>query len=93
MHDETQNFKKLIQLLYAHFQHTNRLNNRLIDYSVSQLFNNELVMLAREGARTRSIAPEHFLPLSLSRFKSKIKNWIEKNNYLKKNNPDYGTDM
>ncbi len=33
---------------------------------------------AREGARTRSISPEPFLPLSLSRFKSKIRNWIEK---------------
>ncbi len=34
--------------------------------------------LAREGARTRPIGPECFLPLSLSRFKSKIRNWIEK---------------
>ncbi len=34
--------------------------------------------LAREGARTGSIGPEPFLPLSLSRFKSKIRNWIEK---------------
>ncbi len=34
--------------------------------------------LAREGARTRPIGPELFLPLSLSGFKSKIRNWIEK---------------
>ncbi len=34
--------------------------------------------LAREGAKTRSIGPESFLPLSLSRFKSKIIKWIEK---------------
>ncbi len=34
--------------------------------------------LAREGTRTRPIGPEPFLPLSLSRFKSKIRNWIEK---------------
>ncbi len=34
--------------------------------------------LAREGARTRPISPEPFLPPSLSRFKSKIRNWIEK---------------
>ncbi len=27
----------------AHFQHTKRLNNQLIDYSVSRLFNNRLV--------------------------------------------------
>ncbi len=34
--------------------------------------------LAREGARTGPIGPEPFLPLSLSRFKSKIRSWIEK---------------
>ncbi len=34
--------------------------------------------LAREGARTRPIGAEPFLPLSLSRFKSKIRNWFEK---------------
>ncbi len=34
--------------------------------------------LVREGARTRPTSPEPFLPLSLSRFKSKIRNWIEK---------------
>ncbi len=34
--------------------------------------------LAREGARTRPIGPEPSLPLSLSRFKSKLRNWIEK---------------
>ncbi len=34
--------------------------------------------LVREGARTRPISTEPFLPLSLSRFKSKIRNWIEK---------------
>ncbi len=34
--------------------------------------------LVRMGARTRSIGPESFLPLSLSRFKPKIRNWIEK---------------
>ncbi len=34
--------------------------------------------LAKEGARTRPIDPEPFLPLSFSRFKSKIRNWIEK---------------
>ncbi len=40
---------------------------------------NEIVdRLAREGARTRPISPEPFSPLSLSRFKSKIRNWIEK---------------
>ncbi len=39
--------------------------------------------LAREGARTRPIGPEHFLPLSLSRFQSKIRNWIEKRKQTK----------
>ncbi len=34
--------------------------------------------LVREEARTRSVCPEPFLPLSLNRFKSKIRNWIEK---------------
>ncbi len=34
--------------------------------------------LAREGARTRPIGSEPFLLLSLNRFKSKIRNWIEK---------------
>ncbi len=34
--------------------------------------------LVREGDRTRPIGPEPFLPLFLSRFKSKIRNWIEK---------------
>ncbi len=34
--------------------------------------------LAREGARTRRIGPEPFLPYSINRFESKIKNWIEK---------------
>ncbi len=34
--------------------------------------------LARKGAKTRPIGPEPFLPLSLSRFESKIRNWIEK---------------
>ncbi len=34
--------------------------------------------LAKEGVRTRPIDPEPFLPLSLSKFKSKIRNWIEK---------------
>ncbi len=34
--------------------------------------------LAREGAMTRPIGPEPFLPLFLSRFKYKIRNWIEK---------------
>ncbi len=34
--------------------------------------------LAREGARTSPIGPEPFLPLSLGRFKSKIRNWIGK---------------
>ncbi len=34
--------------------------------------------LAREGAGTTPIGPESFLQLSLSRFKSKIKNWIGK---------------
>ncbi len=34
--------------------------------------------LVREGARTRPIGPEPLLPLSLSRFKWKIRNWIEK---------------
>ncbi len=29
-------------------------------------------------ARTRPIGPEPFLPLSFSRFKSEIRNWIEK---------------
>ncbi len=39
---------------------------------------NEIVeRLAREGPRTRPIGPEPFLPLSLSRFKSKIRNRIE----------------
>ncbi len=33
--------------------------------------------LAREGAMTRTISPEPVLPF-LSRFKSKIRNWIEK---------------
>ncbi len=34
--------------------------------------------LAKEGARTRPIGPKAFLPLSLNKFKSKIRNWIEK---------------
>ncbi len=34
--------------------------------------------LERGGARTRPIGPEPILPLSLSRFKFKIRNWIEK---------------
>ncbi len=34
--------------------------------------------LAREGARTRPIGLEPFLPLPLSRCKSKIRNWIGK---------------
>ncbi len=34
--------------------------------------------LARKGAKIRPIDPEPFLPLSLSRFKSEIRNWIEK---------------
>ncbi len=34
--------------------------------------------LAREGARSRPIGPEPFLPLSFSKFKSKIRSWIEK---------------
>ncbi len=34
--------------------------------------------LAREGARTRPVGPEPFLPLFFSRFKSKIRNWIAK---------------
>ncbi len=32
--------------------------------------------LARKGARTRPIRPEPFLPLSLSKFKLKMRNWI-----------------
>ncbi len=39
--------------------------------------------LTREGARIRPIGPEPFLPLSLSRFKSKIRNWIEKRKQTK----------
>ncbi len=31
--------------------------------------------LVREGAKIRPIGPEPFLPLSLSRFKSKMRNW------------------
>ncbi len=38
--------------------------------------------LTREGARTTPIVPEPFLPLFLSRFKSKIRNWIEKRKQL-----------
>ncbi len=34
--------------------------------------------LVRKGARIRPIGPEPLLPLSLRRFKSKIRNWIEK---------------
>ncbi len=34
--------------------------------------------LARERARARPVGPQPFLPLSLNRFKSKIRNWIEK---------------
>ncbi len=34
--------------------------------------------LAKERARTRPIGPEPFLPLSLSRFKFRIRHWIEK---------------
>ncbi len=34
--------------------------------------------IAREGAKIRPIGPEPFLPLSFRRFKSKIRNWIEK---------------
>ncbi len=34
--------------------------------------------LSRNWARTKSIGPEPYLPLSLSRYKSKIKNWIER---------------
>ncbi len=37
--------RKLFPLHIIHFQLTNRLNNRLIDYSVSGLFNNQLVAL------------------------------------------------
>ncbi len=45
----------------------------------SRIQQNETVdRLAREGARARPIDPELFLPLSLSRLKSKIRNWIEK---------------
>ncbi len=39
--------------------------------------------LAREGGRTRPISPELFLPLPLSRFKSKKRNWIEKRKQTK----------
>ncbi len=39
--------------------------------------------LAMEGARTRPIGPEPFLPLSWSRFKSKIRNLIEKKKQMK----------
>ncbi len=35
-------------------------------------------MLVREAAGTRPVGPESFLPLSFSRFKYKIRNWIEK---------------
>ncbi len=34
--------------------------------------------LATEVARTRPVSPKPVLPLSSSRFKSKIRNWIEK---------------
>ncbi len=46
-------------------------------YSEIQL-NETAHRLARQGARTRPIGPAPFRPLSLSRFKSKIRNWIEK---------------
>ncbi len=39
---------------------------------------NETTRLEREGARTRPIDPEYFLPLSFSRFKYRIRNWIVK---------------
>ncbi len=31
-----------------------------------------------DGLRTKSVGSEPYLPLSLSRYKSKIKNWIER---------------
>ncbi len=34
-------------------------------------------MLAKKGARTKLIGLEPFLPTSLSRYKSKMKNWTE----------------
>ncbi len=39
--------------------------------------------LARKGTRTRPIGPEPFLPLSLGRFTSKVRNWIEKRKLTK----------
>ncbi len=45
----------------------------------SRIQQNEMAdRLAREGVRTRPIGLEPFLPLSLSRFKYEIRNWIEK---------------
>ncbi len=41
---ETKNFEKInAALIYWHVQNTSQLNNRLIDYCVSRLFNNVLV--------------------------------------------------
>ncbi len=43
MHEEAQNYEKInAALVYLHFQHTNWLSNRLIDYCVNWLFNNRL---------------------------------------------------
>ncbi len=51
-------------------------------------------VLAREGARTRLIGPEPFLPLSLNGFKSKIRNWIEKRKQIEwKICEKYGTSQ
>ncbi len=50
--------------------------------------------LAREGTRTRPIGPEPFLPLSLSRFKSKIGDWVGKRKQIEwKVCEKYGTSQ
>ncbi len=54
----------------------NKSGDRVPGYSSIQQ-NKIADRLGREGARTRPIGPEPFLPQSSSRFKSEIRNWIK----------------